>query len=794
MELVRIHQAMAEINRASLRAPDEVTCWEEACRIVTDTAGYRMASIATPDSDGTLQVRAAAGTVGDYLDGLVVDLGDPEATPTSRAAAARRTVIVDDIADASTLSPNKAAALRNGYRSVSLIPLTDGPELFGILAVFAGRPHAFDPARVSLLERIAEDLALAHALHRSARELRASEERYRLLIDRASDGISTHDTEGRFVDLNPAACEILGLPREAAIGLRLEDFSEGLPVRWNDETWRAVEDGAAVSFEQRIRRADGRILTLDVRARLLPDGHVEAISRDVTAQRESEAERDRLALAAAQTADSIVITDLNGTIVYVNAAFEQATGYSREMAIGKNPRILRSGHQDGAFYRAMWQTIAAGQVWSGELVNRRRDGSLFREAAVIGPVRDAAGHVVNYVGVKRDITHIRELEQRLAQAAKMEAIGQLAGGIAHDFNNILTAIGGYAALVQAAVPEGTPVAADGGGIVAAAARAQTLTSQLLAFGRRQLLEPRPVDVRSVVAGVRPMLARLIGEDITLGSETGGDPCTVSIDAGRLEHALVNLVVNARNAMPDGGSIRITVERITDGGREGLAAGPWVVLGVADTGTGMTAEVASRIFEPFYTTRDHGEGTGLGLAMVDGFIRQSGGEIRVVSRVGRGTTFRIFLPALTVAAGDELRGPVAEPAADAAPSTASDVNGGATILVVEDEPILRTLAHRALTRAGYHVLLAGDGDEALRFATSFSGRIDLLFSDVVMPGLRGSSLAEALRGSRPEIRVLLTSGYTEDDVMRRGIILGRDGFLPKPYTPQALTSAVAEVLG
>jgi PAS domain S-box-containing protein len=603
-----------------------------------------------------------------------------------------------------------------------------------------------------------------------------------------------HDTEGRFVDLNPAACEILGLPRDAAIGLRLEDLADGLPVRWNDDTWRAVEEGTSVSFEQRIRRADGRILTLDVRARLLPDGFVEAISRDVTAQRESEAERDRLARAAAQTSDSIVITDLEGTIVYVNAAFEQSTGYSRETVLGENPRILRSGKQDAVFYRTMWETITAGQVWSGELVNRRSDGSLFREAVVIGPVRDAAGQVVNYVGVKRDITRVRELEERLAQAAKMEAIGQLAGGIAHDFNNILTAIGGYAALVQAAVPEGTPVASDVRGIVTAAARAQTLTSQLLAFGRRQVLEPRPIDVRSVVAGVRPMLARLIGEDIALTAEAGGDPCAVSIDAGRLEHALVNLVVNARNAMPDGGSIRITVERVPDGRSEGLTAGPWVVLGVADTGSGMTAEVAARIFEPFYTTHEQGEGTGLGLAMVDGFIRQSGGEIRVVSGVGRGTTFRIFLPAFTLATGEELLGPGPQASAEATVPLAEDRNGSSTILVVEDEPVLRMLAERALTRAGYRVFPAGDGDEALQFAAGFAGRIDLLFSDVIMPGLRGSSLAEALRASRPEIRVLLTSGYTEDDVMRRGIILGRDGFLPKPYTPQALTRAVSEVLG
>ena len=796
LELLRMQQAMTEVNRASLKARDEPRIWEEACRIVAETAGYRMASIATPDENGLLRVRVAAGAVGDYLDHRLLDLSDPASTPTGLAAAERRTVIVDDIADPSMTTPNKAAALRNGYRSACLVPLVHGPDLFGILAVFGDRPHLFDPVRVSLLERLAEDLVLAHVLQWSARELRASEERYRLLVERASDGISTHDTHGRFLDLNPAACEILGRPREEILGRRLEDFADGRAVAWDEADWQAVLAGGAVSFEQRVRHADGRILSIDIRARLLPDGNVEAISRDVTAQRESEAERDRLARAAAQTADSIVITDLDGTIVYVNAAFERSTGYSRELAIGQNPRILRSGVQDPAYYREMWQAIAAGEAWSGELVNRRRDGSLYREAMVIGPVRDAGGAVVNYVGVKRDITRVRELEEQLAQAAKMEAIGLLAGGIAHDFNNILTAITGYAALVRAAVPEDGPVSADVDEIATAAARAQALTSQLLAFGRRQRLEPRPTDIRDVVAGLGPMLERLIGEDVTLRTEVGTVPAVASVDASRLEHALVNLVVNARNAMPEGGTIRITVDRVEDGAPEGLHAGPWVVLGVVDSGVGMTADVAARIFEPFYTTHGQGEGTGLGLAIVDGFIRQSGGEIRVISSVGRGSTFRIFLPATDGAQDSATEAPVPgsarEPGAAPGAVVASPADV-ATILVVEDEPVLRTLAERTLMRAGHHVLMAADGDQALRIAAAHDGRIDLLFSDVVMPGLRGSSLAEMLRALRPDLRVLLTSGYTQDDVGRRGIVLGRDGFLPKPYTPQGLVRAVADVL-
>jgi PAS domain S-box-containing protein len=662
VESLRIHQAMAEVNRTALTADHEELVWDEACRIVTETAGYRMASIATPGPDGILEIRVAKGAVGDYLHDRRVDLSDPDSTPTGRAAAERRTVVVQDLTDPSVQSPNKPAALRNGYASTCLIPLLDADEVFGILAVFAGEPFAFDPSHVALLEQLAGDLGLVHALHKQARAQRESEDRYRMLVERAADGITIHDADGCFLDANPAACELLGVTRQELFGRRLEDFAPGLPILWSEATWRTIESGGSASFEQQVLRADGRILTLDVRARLLPDGLVEAVSRDVTAQ--------------------------------------------------------------------------------------------------------------------------REMEAQLAQAAKMEAVGQLAGGIAHDFNNILTAIGGYASLVRTGLPPDSPLLDDVGEILAATTRAQSLTSQLLAFGRRSMLEPRLVDVRAVIEGLEPMLRRLIGEDVTLETVLDDHPVTVSVDPGRLEHALVNLAVNARNAMPDGGRLRIGVRLACHGVPDGPPDGDWAVISVVDSGVGMSPDVASRIFEPFYTTRGEGQGTGLGLAMVEGFMRQSGGEVRVASSLGRGTTFWLWLPA---AAGQQ---PSVTAESKPSPSEAPAASAR-TVLVVEDEPVLRRLAERALERAGHRVLIAADGEEALRAADAHPEPIDLLFSDVVMPGMRGPALATQLRRQRPELRILLTSGYTEE-VLERS-----DGeahpFLAKPYTPDQLRIKVAEVL-
>jgi signal transduction histidine kinase len=434
--------------------------------------------------------------------------------------------------------------------------------------------------------------------------------------------------------------------------------------------------------------------------------------------------------------------------------------------------------------------------WAGDIVNRRKDGTEYREALTITAVRDRDGKIIGRVGAARDITREREVEAQLAQASRMEAIGQLAGGVAHDFNNLLTAILGYGSMLADALEPDSPEAADLSEILGAARRAQSLTSQLLAFGRRTLLQPRIVDPAELVRRLAPMLERLIGEDVEL-SVAAHSGRSVRIDPGQLDQAVVNLVVNARDAMPAGGTVTVAVRPATSADLPSERAIPssspddvaatvgtrpedWVVVEVADSGVGMTDTVRARAFEPFFTTKPIGKGTGLGLAMVEGFMRQSGGFVAVTTAPGQGTRVALILP------GADDR---AAPARDE-PGPSPGVAASRTVLVVEDEPAIRRLASRALRDAGHTVLEAGSGEAALAMAESHVGPIDVLFTDIVMPGMSGPTLAAELARRYPGLRVVLTSGYAESEVARRGVAVGANGFLRKPYSAGELRAALA----
>lgn len=359
-------------------------------------------------------------------------------------------------------------------------------------------------------------------------------------------------------------------------------------------------------------------------------------------------QRRQLSAVIEQTAESVIITDANGVITYVNPTFEQVSGYSQAEVIGRNPHILRSGKQDSAFYRQLWETIRSGQVWHGQLTNKKKDGSPFIEEATITPVRNENGAIVNYVAVKRDVTRELELQEQFYQMQKMEAVGLLAGGIAHDFNNILLVINGFAEMIKYQLPPDDPVQEMAGKILDAGKRAASLTRQLLAFSRKQVAESRVFDLNTVVHGMEKMLRRLIGEHIQVQTHLAPKLWSIKADPNQIEQVIINLIVNARDAMPGGGSLIIeTANMIVEEGhvisRLEVQPGEYVILTVSDTGVGMSQEVKARIFEPFFTTKETGKGTGLGLATVYGIIKQSGGYIWVYSEEGQGTTFKIYLP-------------------------------------------------------------------------------------------------------------------------------------------------------
>jgi len=489
-----------------------------------------------------------------------------------------------------------------------------------------------------------------------------------------------------------------------------------------------------------------------------------------------------------QSLDLVMITDRSGAIEYVNPAFETVTGYVRQEVMGQTLGILKSEQQPGELYEEMWDTVLAGKVFRGIVINRKKDGETFIVEKVLTPLLDAQGEITHFISTARDITDRRRLEAELQQVHKMDAIGRLAGGVAHDFNNLLMVISAYAELMQDSLPAEHPLRQNVAEIMTASRRAADLTRQLLAFGRKQMQSLQVLDLNTVIAEASRMLPRLIGEDIQLSFVPGPDLGKVKADPGQIEQVLMNLAANARDAMPRGGKLTIeTANMLLDASyrqRHSIVPpGDYVLLAVTDSGEGIDREHLSHIFEPFYTTKEAGKGTGLGLATVYGIVKQSGGFIWVYSEPGLGTTFKIYLPRMQSKI-NEL--PAMALAGDAP-------HGCETVLLVEDEAALRQSTREFLTRSGYTVVEASDGEDALRASREYCGPIHLVITDVVMPKVGGAKLADQLAAERPQTKVLFVSGYAENTVLRQGKIDVATRFLQKPFSLAALARKIRQIL-
>ncbi|HDR14425.1 MAG TPA: PAS domain-containing sensor histidine kinase [Desulfobacteraceae bacterium] len=622
------------------------------------------------------------------------------------------------------------------------------------------------------------------------------------MVDNIADVITVMDLNLRLTYVSPSVIRLRGYTAEEAVAQTMEQIMtpESLQIvaRVLEEEMRLEAGGTADPGRIRVLeleeyRKDGSTVWIEDHLSFIRDAAQKAVgiisvAHDITARRWAGAEKELLTTAIEHVREMIVITDPEGTIQYVNPAFESVTGYSRQEAMGQNLRMLKSGKQDRPFYQNLWNTIASGKRWEGRMVNKRKDGKLFTEDASISPFLDTSGRILHYVAVKRDITEKLELDEQFNQAQKMESIGRLTGGVAHDFNNLLTTIIGNADLLGSELDKESPFCAYIADIGDAAKRAANLTRQLLTLSRRQILQPEVVDLNGVVSDMKNMLRRILREDIELTTALEPELGKVMADIGQIEQVIMNLAVNACDAMPEGGKLTIEtadVELDERYARTHLAVtpGPHIMLAVSDTGCGMSFEVRDKVFEPFFTTKERGKGTGLGLSTVYGIVKQSKGDIRVYSEPGKGTSFKIYLPRVDRDVEREKK----------AVSQVSP-GGSETILMVEDEEQVRNLAVKILTGYGYRVLAAGSGPEAVETAEGHEGPIHLLLTDVVMPGgMNGRELADALTGSRPEMKVLFMSGYTVNAIGHHGYLDAGVNFLQKPFTPDALSRKVREVL-
>ncbi len=513
---------------------------------------------------------------------------------------------------------------------------------------------------------------------------------------------------------------------------------------------------------------------------------------DLIERKEAEAELARFAAVVEQASESIMITDLDAVIQYVNPTFEQVTGYSREEVIGHNPRFLQSGQHDQEFYQKLWDTLLAGDPWKGHIIDRRKDGKLFEEEAVFFPVRDERGKVMNYAAVKRDVTREVALENQLRQSQKMQAVGELAGGVAHDFNNLLMVIMNSAQFIQDHLDPMSVVHGDLEEIVRASHRASNLTRQLLAFSRRQALSPRLIDLNQILRGLEKMLTRLLGERVECDIRYSDAPMMVKVDPGQIEQVLVNLAVNARDAMPQGGRLLVqlsTFPRLNTALAVQLVEAvdpsedPFVAICVSDSGTGMDKETQRQIFEPFFTTKERGRGTGLGLSTAYGIVKQHGGHVAVYSEPGRGSTFKIYLPHV----------PDATLVSEAEDEVEECRGGEELVLVAEDDDSVRRISVRALESLGYRILEANSGAAALDLARNTREPIDLLMTDLIMPGMDGRELAEVLSEEREEMAILFVSGYPEQHLMDNNLLRHGQAVLQKPFDRTTLGEKVREIL-
>ena len=640
---------------------------------------------------------------------------------------------------------------------------------------------------------------VVHSFNTVADELTRVSTHMQAVFKYAVDGIITIDKEGTIIGINPAAEKMFGYDRGELPGKNITMLMpEKYRARHDAGLARYLSQGHSRILGRAIEleglKKDGAIFPMDLSVNEMQVSGEErrfiGMVRDIRSRKQRDAEIRRLAVVVEQAAEGIVITDAEGVIEFVNPAFEALNGYSLDEALGKTPRILKSDRQSKDFYEELWRTIKSGGIWRAQLVNRRKDGTFYDAEHIISPIYDADGRITHFVGFQRDMTSEKALRTQMEHAQRLESLGVLAGGIAHDFNNILTAIMGNVALAERRVESDSPAMDFLKRVEDSTQGAANLCKQMLAYSGKGKFEIKPINLSALVEEISRLMEVSIKKNVLLRYNLAKNLPAVEADAAQLQQVILNLITNANEAIEDKSGV-ITINTgvmFADSGyllntytNASLPEGRYVYLEVSDTGCGMDAKTMKRIFDPFFTTKFTGRG--LGMSAVVGIINSHRGALKIYSEVGRGTTFKILLP-------------ICDKQAFLAPEKlkqAGDWRGDGAVLVVDDEDTIREVAAMMLEDMGFETFGAADGLEALDIYKDHQDEIVCVLLDMTMPKMDGEACFHELRKLNPDVVVLLSSGYTEQDATPRFIGKGLAGFIQKPYTPEALQEKLQEVL-
>jgi len=673
---------------------------------------------------------------------------------------------------------------------------------------------------IAISRDITNEKKMLEELKKSEKKYKELSQLFRLVADNNPDMVWARDLNGRYIFINKSmAVDFYGFnsPDEATNLTHKEIIKKIKNENPSKKDWFYVDKNPIdyekiVINEKRPVRYDmsgfirGKYFYLDIyKAPLINEnGKIIGIvgsSRDITNQKKLEGEKEqalkaiqRLAEVIRQSSEAIVITDKAAKIIYVNPAFEKITGYKLKEVISKNPKILKSGKMNKDFYKNLWETILEGKPWNGTFINKKKDGSIFYESATIFPIFNEKGEITNFAAVKRDITGEKKLEEQLIQAQKMEAIGTLTGGIAHDFNNLLTVINGYTDMALKRFDENDPSYKIFKAINGAGIKAEKLVKHLLAFSRKQVYNPKIVNINTIIKNLKKLLTRYLSEDIKLDLALNKDIANIKADPNQIEQILINLVVNARDAINEKkdkkslniitietGNVRIKNDYVLK--HPGSRIGNFVFFAVSDTGIGIDDSIKEKIFDPFFSTKGKA-GSGLGLSTVYGIVKQNNGFVYAYSEKGKGTTIKVYWPA-TKLKEDKVEEKIKDE---------EEILGGSEILLfVEDEKEILKFAATGLKSLGYKVITAPNGREALKVIKEKRVKPDILITDLIMPKMDGEELAKEMKKRFPRIKVIYTSGYTNNHIVNKGILDKRVNFISKPYTITELNKKIREVM-